>query len=121
MKKYKSLIDVVLLMGLLVMSVLAIAPNTIVMPSSLQMLILAVVMVLVAGFLVFIWREQPGDEREAHNQAIASRQAYMVGVIILIVSIAVQGFRHQSDAVEPIALFAMIATKLVIQRKRDSN
>ena len=121
MKKYKSVVDAVLLMGLLVMSLLATAPDTIVMPSSLQMLLLAVVMMLVAGFLVFIWREQPVDEREAQNQAMASRQAYMVGVIILIVSIAVQGFRHQSDAVEPIALFAMIATKLISQRSHDKN
>ncbi len=52
-EKYKLLLDVVLLGGLTVMSLLAIAPHTFVMPTSAQILLLAVILGLLATFLVF--------------------------------------------------------------------
>lgn len=119
MKKYKLLLDVILLGSLGLMSALAIAPKTFVMPTSLQMLLLAVVLGLVATFLAFLWREQPNDEREAHNQAVASRSAYGVGAVVLIVSMVVQGFQHHIDPAVPLALLAMIATKVIVQRRKD--
>ncbi len=119
MKKYKLLLDVVLLGSLGLMSALAIAPKTFVMPTSLQMLLLAIVLGLVATFLAFLWREQPSDEREAQNQAVASRSAYIVGAVVLIVSMVVQGFQHDVDPAVPLALLAMIATKVIIQRSKD--
>jgi cobalamin synthase len=121
MKKYKPFLDAVLLLGLAGMSLLAIAPHTLVMPSSLQMLLLAIVLTAVASFLVLLWREQPSDEREAHNQALASRWAYLVGAVVLIIALLVQSFAHAVDPAIPLALLAMIATKLLIQRNRDES
>jgi cobalamin synthase len=121
MKKYKQLLDVVLLLGLVIIALLAIAPKTIVMPSALQMVILAVVLGLLATFLVFLWREQPNDEREMQNQALASRSAYMVGSLVLICALIVQSLRHSLDPAVPVALLAMIATKILVQRNRDSK
>jgi cobalamin synthase len=121
MKKYKQLLDIVLLCGLLLISLVAIAPETIVMPSTLQMVILACVLGLLAMFIVFFWREQPNDEREMQNQAVASRSAYIVGSLVLIVALVVQSLRHELDAAIPIALLAMIATKIVVQRNRDEK
>lgn len=119
MKKYKSLLDVVLLAGLGFMAFLAIAPDTIVMPTSLQMILLAIVLGLLATFLVLLWREKPSDEREMDNQAVASRSAYIVGSGVLIVALLIQSFRHDLDPSVPIALFAMIVTKIVVQRTKD--
>jgi len=121
MKKYKPLLDVILLVSLAGMSLLAIAPKTFVMPTGAQMLLLAVVLGLLAGFLVLLWRENPRDEREAQNQAIASRQAYIVGAAVLIVAMVYLRLRHELDPVEPITLFAMIATKIIVQRKKDNS
>ncbi|QQS18194.1 hypothetical protein IPL68_06200 [Candidatus Saccharibacteria bacterium] len=121
MKKYKQLLDVVLLLGLAVITLLAIAPKTFVMPSSLQMLILAVVLGLIATFLVLLWREQPEDEREMQNQALASRSAYFVGALVLITALIIQSLRHQLDSAIPIALMAMIATKIIVQRAKDGE
>jgi hypothetical protein len=121
MKKYKSILDIVLLASLFVMSFLAIAPKTFVMPTSVQMLFLAVVLVLIATFLLLLWREQPSDEREAHNQAAASRLAYIVGSVVLIITMVVQSLHHRLDAAIPIILLAMIATKLIIQRTKDDS
>lgn len=121
MKKYKSLLDIVLLLGLGIITFLAVAPEAIVMPSALQMIILAFVLVLVSGFLIFLWREQPEDERELHNQALASRWAYIIGSIVLIVALLIQSLKHDIDSAIPIALLAMIATKIVVQRNKDNK
>ena len=121
MKKYKSLLDIILLAGLTVMAILAVAPKTFVMPSSLQMLLLALVLGLLAGFLALLWREQPNDEREAYNQALASRSAYIVGAVVLIIAMLVESFHHKLDPAIPIALIAMIATKIIIQRNKDDS
>ena len=121
MKKYKQLLDIVLLLGLSVIALLAVAPKTFVMPSSLQMVILAAVLALIATFLVVFWREQPEDEREIQNQALASRSAYTVGSLVLIGALIMQSIQHDLDPAIPIALLAMIATKVITQREKDGH
>ena len=121
MKKYKQLLDVVLLFGLATISLLAIAPKTFVMPTSLQMIILAIVLGLMAIFLVFLWREQPSDEREMQNQVIASRLAYIIGSFVLISALIIQSISHDIDPAIPGALLAMIATKIIVQRTKDDE
>jgi cobalamin synthase len=121
MKKYKQLLDVILLIGLALIALLAVAPNSIVMPSSIQMVILAAVLGLVAAFLVLFWREQPDDEREMHNQALASRSAYTVGSLVLIGALIIQSLHHNLDPAVPLALLAMIATKVIVQRYMDDK
>ncbi len=119
MKKYKSTLDIVLLVGLAGISFLATMPDDWLMPTSFQMLLLAAVLVLLAGFLALLWRERPTDEREAFNQALASRTAYTVGSCVLITALIVQSLQHNLDAAIPTALLAMIATKVLIQHFRD--
>lgn len=121
MKKFKPALDVVLLLTLATVSALAIAPKAFVMPSAVQMLILTIALALIATFLVLLWRENPDDEREAANQAIASRSAYVVGAIVLIIALITQSLRHEIDAAVPIALLAMIATKVILQRVKDGQ
>lgn len=121
MKKYKQAVDIILLLGLSTMALLAITPKTFVMPSSLQMLILALVLGLIAAFLVLFWREQPNDEREKQNQILASRTAYTVGSLVLIIALIIQSLHHDLDPAVPIALLAMIATKIIIQRSKDGK
>jgi len=121
MKKYKSLLDILLLLGLGTIAFLAVAPDTVIMPSSLQMILLAVVLVLISGFLVFLWREQPSDERELQNQALASRWAYLTGSCVLILALVIQSLRHDLDPTVPIALLTMIATKIIVQSNKDNK
>jgi len=121
MKKYKSLSDVILLIGLSVISFFAVAEDSITMPSSMQMALLAIVLALLAAFLTLLWRENPRDEREAQNQALASRLAYIIGSIVLIVALVTQSLQHELDAAVPVTLFAMLATKLLVQRFKDGE
>ncbi len=121
MKKYKSAFDIILLASLGLISLFAITSETLVMPDSLQMALLAVVLGLVASYIALLWREHPTDEREVYNQALASRLAYIVGVIILIGAIVIQSLQHAADPITTIALFAMITTKVIMQRKKDGS
>ena len=123
MRNYKIkrlLLDGLLLACLALMSWVAIAPDVVIsMPTSQQMILLTVIVVLVAVFLVVFWREHPSDEREAKNQASASRMAYFVGAIVLVGALFIQSLQHDVDGAIPVALFAMIATKVLSQRYQD--
>ena len=121
MKKYKPALDLILLLGLAIVSALAIAPKSFVMPNSVQMLILTILLLLIATFLLLLWRENPDDEREANNQASASRSAYIVGAIALIIALLIQSLKHDIDSAVPVALLAMIATKIITQRWKDGD
>jgi cytochrome c biogenesis factor len=117
MKKYRAALDFILILSLTVVCALAIAPKSFVMPNSAQMLILTILLGFIATFLVLLWRENPGDEREAVNQASASRAAYVVGAVVLII----QSLQHTIDPAVPLALLAMISTKVFIQRMMDNK
>lgn len=119
MKNYKNLLDIVLVLGLGLMTFLAVAPESFVMPSALQMIILAGVITLLAGFMTLVWREQPADEREAENQSDASRYAYLTGVVVLMVGLLYGSLKHDVDAFVPVALLVMIGTKVLVQRHKD--
>jgi uncharacterized membrane protein YeaQ/YmgE (transglycosylase-associated protein family) len=121
MKKYKPLFEVLLFTSLVIISLLAIAPKTFVMPNSVQMALMVVAIGLIGAFLTFVWRENPTDEREAHNQALASRVAYIVGAGVLIVALLIQGLAHNLDPAVPLALLAMLGTKLILQRYLDNH
>lgn len=121
MKKYKAALDFILILSLTVVCALSLAPKSFVMPNSAQMLILTILLGFIATFLVLLWRENPHDEREAVNQSSASRAAYVVGAVVLIIALIVQSLRHTIDPAVPLALLAMISTKVFIQRKMDDK
>ena len=121
MKKYRTALDLILILSLAVVCALSLAPKSFVMPNSAQMLILTILLGFIATFLVLLWRENPHDEREAVNQSSASRAAYVVGAVVLIIALIIQSLQHQIDPAVPLALLAMISTKVFIQRMMDDK
>lgn len=122
MRKPRLVFDIFLVCLLLLLSVATIAPGILdLMPNALQMALFVTAFVLVAIFLVFLWREKPEDERELVNQNVASRAAYVVGSLVLMVSLVVQGFQHNVDPTIPLSLLVMIATKLIVQNIRNNR
>ena len=121
MKKYRTALDFILILSLAVVCALSLAPKSFVMPNSAQMLILTILLGFIATFLVLLWRENPHDEREAVNQASASRAAYVVGAVVLIIALIIQSLQHKIDPAVPLALLAMISTKVFIQRMMDDK
>lgn len=121
MRKYKAALDFTLILSLSVVCALALAPKALVMPNSAQMLILTILLGFIATFLVLLWRENPHDEREAVNQSSASRAAYIVGAVVLIIALIIQSLKHEIDPAVPLALLAMISTKVFLQRIMDDK
>ena len=84
------------------------------MPDMLVYMMIAGVAILFALFAGFVWKEKARDEREQLHKMIASRLAYLVGVGVLVLGVAVQGFTMAH--VDPwllIALLAMILGKII--------
>ena len=121
MRKYKTALDFTLILSLSVVCALALAPKALVMPNSAQMLILTILLGFIATFLVLLWRENPHDERETVNQSSASRAAYIVGAVVLIIALIIQSLKHEIDPAVPLALLAMISTKVFLQRLKDDK
>lgn len=72
--------------------------------------------ILVVSFIVFIFREEPRDEREAHNALVGGQASYVVGAILLLLGIVVQSFAHSLDLYLPVTLAGMVLAKLVSTR-----
>jgi cobalamin synthase len=121
MKKYSKFLDIALIGSLGIMAFLTAAPDTITMSLSVQMICWAWVIILAVSFLALLWRENPEDERELFNQAVASRRGYIVGVLVLLVAVLVEGIQDKLDPALPLALLAMIATKILVQRHEDDK
>ena len=121
MKKFKVYIDYVLLGGLAVMAYVATEPDEKLMSNMAQLSIAGIVTALFAAFAVLVWRENPGDEREAHNQFVASRMAYILGCIVLIVGLIFNTFWHVYDPFIPLALLVMVLTKIMVQKQKDRS
>lgn len=119
--RHKLFIETGAIVGLGLLAFLALSPTSPLMPDALQMLLLLVVFSLISMFLVLFWREKPGDEREAHNIAGASRDGYLIGALTLLVALVWQSFQHAVDPVIPMCLLAMLAAKLLSQRIRDDQ
>ena len=71
---------------------------------------------LVAAFIYFVFREEPRDEREAHQSLVGGQASYMTGAGILLLGIVLQSFAHNLDLYLPIALGSMVVAKLVSTR-----
>ena len=82
------------------------------MPTAAQTLVLTCAVVLAIMWGVFVLREESRDEREAMLRMRAGRLAYLSGIGVLTLALAVQGIMHQIDPWVTIALGVMVVTKI---------
>lgn len=92
---------------------LLINPFGLLMTSAYVLTLIMALALVVIIFGVFIWRERPRDEREALHGLQAGRISYFVGGAVLVIAIIVQALDHALDIWLPVALGAMVLTKLV--------
>jgi MFS family permease len=93
---------------------LLINPWNLLMPPALVMGLGVAVAVLMIGFAVFWWREQPRDERESLNSLRAGRISYLAGGGVLLAGVVIQAFMHHIDPWLPLSLGAMVLAKLLV-------
>ena len=83
-----------LLIGLLVFFI---NPLDLLMPLTLHPFMVPFLVVLFIIFAGFLWKENPGDEREQSHKFMASRFAYFAVVTTLILGVVFQSFKGEVD------------------------
>ena len=99
--------EIVIAVVLIILVLLFLNPFGLWMPDTIVYMMIAGVIVLFALFAGFVWKERVRDEREQLHKMIAGRIAYLAGMGVLVLGIAVQGFT--SPHVDPWLLFALSA------------
>ena len=105
--------EIIVAVVLILLILLFLNPFGLWMPDTLVYMLIAGVVVLFALFAGFVWKERARDEREQLHKMIAGRLAYLAGMGVLVLGVAVQGFTLPH--VDPwllFALFAMILGKI---------
>ena len=98
--------------GLIVLLLILFNPWSMAMPGYFVMCLLVGIVVLFAGFAIFLWKEKQGDERERFHLLFADRAAYLTGAAILIVGIIVDELRGAFNPWLIFALAGMILAKV---------
>ncbi len=82
---------------------------------------IAIIFVLFGIYASFVLREKSEDERAAVHQALAGRNAFLAGSLILMVGILIQGYTHTVDPWLVIGLVTMIIAKISTRICSDRN
>ena len=108
--EYKK--EIVLLIIILFLSLALINPFNVLMPTMMEMFIVAILVLSFSLFAGFFWMERGGDEREALHKMMADRMAFLAGAFVLIIGILSQSLRHGLDDWLVVALTSMIVVKV---------
>lgn len=100
----------IILVGLLV---LLFNPTHLLMPTSVQMMLVVFLVVLFLAFFSFIWREKTSDERESLHRNLAGRFAYLTGTGVLVLGVIIQSLNHEIDIWLVIALITIVLSKVI--------
>jgi uncharacterized membrane protein YdcZ (DUF606 family) len=116
MKKIKSslLTEALLGVAIVIALILLLNPYDFLMTSAFTLSLIMVLAVAIIAFGVFVWREQPRDEREALHGLQASRISYFTGAAVLVLAIIVEVVQHRLDIWLAITLGAMVLAKLAV-------
>jgi membrane glycosyltransferase len=80
---------------------------------------MGLVVICIAILGVFVWHENPRDEREYAVIAQTGRSAYLVGGAILTVGVAVQTLQHRIDLWLVFGLAGMVLAKVITSYNKD--
>jgi len=113
--------EIILTICIIVIAVLLLNPFEFWMPNLLVMCMLATILGLFGLFAGLILREGSKDERDDIHKGLAGRNAFLVGSVILVLGIVVQGYDHKVDPWIVLALISMIVAKVVTRIWTDKN
>ncbi len=113
--------EVVIALVLMVLTVLLLNPFNFWMPDMMVVGMLGCVLVLFGLFASFILREKTVDERDNMHRALAGRNAFLSGALVLMVGIIIEGYQHAIDPWLVVALIVMIIAKIATRIWSDRN
>jgi hypothetical protein len=109
-----NLIEVILGFLVIALLLLLINPSEVIwMPDMFAMLLVAALLIISSLYLGFLWRERVVDEREALHRLHAGRNAYLVGIAVLVIGVAYQSYSHELDPWLAVTLGTMLLGKIV--------
>ncbi len=113
--------EIILTICIILIAILLLNPFNFWMPNMMVMVMLASILALFGLFVGLILREKSEDERDDVHKALAGRNAFLAGSVVLIVGLFVQGISHTIDTWLVLALIAMIITKVITRIWTDKN
>ena len=113
--------EIILTISIIIIAVLLLNPFDFWMPSMLVMCMLATMLGLFGLFAGLVLREKSKDERDDIHKALAGRNAFLTGSVVLVIAIVVQGYSHTVDPWLVLALISMITTKVLTRIWTDKN
>ncbi len=91
---------------------LLVNPFGIIMPSQIEMIVIALTAIAFSAFLIFLWGEKPRDEREEYNLYLAGRFSFYSVAVVLLVGTIYQALNHELDAWLIISLLVLVLSKV---------
>ncbi len=88
-------------------------PFNLIMPTSVEMVLILSSTLLAVVYGSFILHEKAGDERETLHRMLAGRAAFLTSMAVLTLALLVQGLFGDIDPWIPGALGATIFAKLI--------
>lgn len=108
-------INIEVIIGFAILSILGIFlnPTNLLMPDSVNMMLILGLILGFLGFVALVWRERASDEREVAHIGKAGRLSFFSGATVLVVGIVVQAMQHKIDPWLLYALSVMVLVKLI--------
>jgi hypothetical protein len=106
-----NMAEIVVSLIFILLLALKLDPLHFLMPNRLQMSILALLVAAAGLYAGILFRKRARDEREALHLYRASRFAYIAGVGLLVLAIAVQSFQGGADP----WLFYILAGMVIVK------
>ncbi len=108
-------IGIEVIIGIVLLGILGIFlnPTHLLMPDSVNMLLILGLIIGFLGFIGLVWREHASDEREAIHIGKAGRFSFFSGAAVLVIGIVIQAMQHDIDPWLLYALSVMVLAKLI--------
>jgi len=112
MKARDYMAEIIVGLVLIIISLLLLNQEMLLMPQSIDMLVLVGLIVAFLVFFGLIWKESTKDEREYLHSLQAGRKAFLVGIVILVIGIVNQSLNHNIDPWLLYGLIGMLFVKI---------
>ena len=113
MKSNYFISEILISLTLLLILIFCLNPFGILMPPPLLSMLVISLLLFAGIFASFIWKERSGDEREKYHKLLAGHLAFLTGVALLGIAIAVQELNHDLDPWLVYILIAMLLAKII--------
>lgn len=112
-EKTKNIREIILALAIGILAFVVSNPYDFWMPRPLYMMLATVLVVFVALFAVFVWKENSADERDSQHIWKSGRVSFMVGAVVLLFGVVFEALvNHYVDPWLAFSLAAMVIAKI---------